>query len=64
LLGGAVEVAPPAGGFKKGDRYVVRVETVCRKVEFTDEVDDKTGQVTGCAKGHGLRITGASLEAA
>jgi hypothetical protein len=61
LYGGAVEVEPPEGGFEKGASYVLRVEVACHKVSFTDERDQKTGQVVGCRDERGLRITGVSV---
>lgn len=62
LYGGAIEIEPPAGGFKKGERYVIRVEAVCHKASFTDERDDKTNDVVGCRDERGLKITGARLQ--
>lgn len=61
LYGGAVEVEPPEGGFKKGARYVLEIETVCHKASFTDERDDKTGDVVGSSDERGLKITGVRL---
>lgn len=62
LYGGAIEIEPPPGGFKKGERYVIRVEAVCHKATFTDERDDKTNDVVGCRDERGLKITGARLQ--
>lgn len=61
LYGGAVEVEPPEGGFKKGQSYVLRVEVVCHKAGFTDEIDDATGQVIGCSDERGLSIRGVAV---
>lgn len=61
LYGGAIECTPPKDGFKKGGRYVLRVEVECHKVSFTDERDQKTGQVVGSRDERGLRVTGVSV---
>lgn len=58
LYGGAIKVEPPEGGFKKGARYVLEIETVCHKASFTDERDDKTNEVVGSKDERGLKITG------
>lgn len=62
LYGGAIEIEPPAGGFKKGVHYVLRVEVLCHKAGFTDEFDQQTGDVVGCRDERGLKITGVSLD--
>jgi hypothetical protein len=61
LLGGAIECAPPDGGWRKGSKYVLRVEVECCKKAFVDQRDGKTGQVTGCRDEAGLRISGVRL---
>lgn len=62
LYGGAIEIEPPEGGFKKGVHYVLRVEVLCHKAGFTDEFDQQTGDVVGCRDERGLKITGVSLD--
>jgi hypothetical protein len=63
LYGGAIEVEPPDGGFKKGQSYVLRVEVMCNKAGFTDEIDGKTHQVVGCSDERGLKIRGVAVVA-
>jgi hypothetical protein len=54
LQGGKVEIE---GAFRKGDRIVLTVECEVRGIGFRDEVDQKTGQVVGCARNHVAHIT-------
>jgi hypothetical protein len=61
LVGGALEITSPDGGFKKGARYALRVEVRVTGVEFGDTVDSKTQQVTGTARTAKLRIEGATV---
>lgn len=63
LYGGAIDVDPPDGdgGFKKGASYVFRVEVVCFKAGYTDELDGKTQQVIGCSDERGFKIRGVAL---
>jgi hypothetical protein len=56
IMGGAVEVEPPEGGWKKGRTYELRVVVRVSGFAEDDIADSQTDQVVGCTHTDKLKI--------